>query len=88
MLGGRKVIFTLASSQGREGITRIVVVQSLSALWPRQTASQQTIFVLTRNPDYIAPLLSSLNYFAPLTFVLSAESINHRVGIVVVFFAL
>lgn len=81
-----EVLFTLIYSQEREFLL-FFVVQSLSALWPR-TASQQTIFVLTGDPDYTAPQLPYPNYFAPLTFVLSAKSINGRVGVCWGFFLL
>lgn len=88
MVGGFKALFTLTASQERESVTFLVVVQSLSAPSPRAAASQQTIFVLKRDPDYTPPLLSSPNWFAPSTFVLSAKSINDRVGVCWGFFVL
>lgn len=75
-----EVLFTLIASQEREFLL-FFVVQSLSASWPRGTASQQTIVVLTGDSDYTAPQLPYPKCFAPLTFVLSAKSLNDRVGI-------
>lgn len=63
MLWGFKVLFTLTVSQERESVT--LVIQFLSALWWRWTASQQTVFVLTRDTDYTAPLLFPPKFFAP-----------------------
>lgn len=80
--------FLLSLLPRKQSVTLVVVVQSLSALWRRWIANQQTIFVLTRDPDYTAPLLFCPNYFAPLTFVLAAKSINDKVGVCWWFFSL